>query len=75
MCGDFRLNDANRPDSGAGSTVIWSSPQTDTFVPIYWFAAHTFGAPGRFNLVPHPTQGGYFGDDSRIPIGEQGRAR
>jgi hypothetical protein len=64
MCGDFELNDTGWPCSHCGSTVIWSTPQTQILVPVYWFAAYRAGDPSLFRLGPHPAQGGMFGDDA-----------
>ena len=64
MCGDFELNDPTWPASDTGSSVVWSTAQTELLVPVYWFAAYTDGLPTLFELVSNPTQGGYFGDDS-----------
>jgi len=63
-CGDIELNEPGWPSPGTGSTVVWLEAQTETLVPVYWFAAYNAGAPVLFQLGPHPTQGGFFGDDA-----------
>jgi hypothetical protein len=39
--------------------------QTSDVVDVYWFAGYNYyGATPEFCLHPHPTQGGYFANDS-----------
>jgi hypothetical protein len=63
-CGSFELNDDTWPDTDTGSSVTWDTPETSLLVPVYWFAAYQYGAPGQFVLRDNPSQGGFFGDDS-----------
>jgi hypothetical protein len=63
MCGDFELNDTDWPAPQSGSSVTYNTVQTGHLTRVYWFAAYTYG-PGLFNLIGHPDQGGYFGDDT-----------
>jgi hypothetical protein len=63
-CGDFELPNANWPESGEGTAITWSPARTEPLVPVYWFAAYSYGGAGAIHLGPHPTQGGQFGDDS-----------
>ena len=64
MCGDFELNEPNWPASDTGSSVTYDTPQTGLITPVYWFAAYLYGSPDVFELRDHPSQGGWFGDDS-----------
>jgi len=76
-CGDFELGDTEWPAPGFGTTVTWNTLQTGHAVPVYWFAAYTYGAAGTLDLAPNPTQGGWFGDDTvpavLDPIADFGR--
>jgi len=66
-CGDFEISDTDWPAPGSGSHVTWNWPQTAHIVPIYYFYAylpHGTGSTALFRLIPHPTYGGLFGDDS-----------
>lgn len=65
-CGDFELTTPNWPSaSGEGTSVTWNEARTERLVPIYGFAGYSYYAdPAHFCVGPHPTQGGYFGDDS-----------
>ncbi|MCA9757931.1 MAG: hypothetical protein KDA27_19220 [Candidatus Eisenbacteria bacterium] len=64
-CTDFELPTADWPRPGQGTAVTWSTPQTDMFVKMYAFAGYEYyGTDTSFCLTPHPSQGGYFADDS-----------
>lgn len=64
-CGDFELSDPYWPGSGRGTAVVWAEAQTESLFEVYWFAAYSvYGDPQLFSVVPHPTQGGWFADDS-----------
>lgn len=64
-CGDFELRDFDWPVSGSGTAVTWTYAVTHTLVEVYWFAAYSdVHESQQFSLVPHPAQGGWFGDDS-----------
>ncbi len=63
-CADFELSDATWPESGSGTALTWNTAQTDPLRVIYAFAGYNYGSPALFSLIPHPTQGGFFGDDS-----------
>jgi len=63
-CGLLEIPDDDWPASGSGTAVTWGSPQTDPLVKVYYLFCYTLGAAGVLSLGPHPTQGGFFGDDS-----------
>lgn len=64
-CGDFELPNPDWPASGSGTAVTWSPAQTSAFSEIYWFEGYDYyGVDAHFALVPHPGQGGNFGDDT-----------
>lgn len=64
-CADFELPTSDWPATGSGTAVTWLSPQTDPLIEIYAFAGYEYyGLDAQFCLVPHPTQGGNFADDS-----------
>ncbi len=64
-CGDFELSTAQWPMSGEGTAVTWNTAQTSHLTEAYWFAAYSsYGSVDRLSLVPHPTQGALFADDS-----------
>lgn len=64
-CGDFELADAGWPASGNGTSVTFVAPRTEALNAVYWFSAYNYyGLPSGFSLIPHPTQGGNFADDS-----------
>ncbi|MCC7141617.1 MAG: hypothetical protein IT349_05890 [Candidatus Eisenbacteria bacterium] len=63
-CGDFALEYGEWPASETGLAVIWFSPRTTSLVEAAWFGGYC-EVPGTvFSLIPHPTQGGTFSDDS-----------
>jgi hypothetical protein len=64
-CGDFEIPDGDWPADGSGTAVTWGAAQTDPLVPVYWFAAYSYGYANPFvlTLAGHPTQGGNFADD------------
>lgn len=65
-CADFELAESNWPASGSGTALTWNTARTTPIVECYWFAAYNYyaPAPASFCVTPHPTQGGYFADDS-----------
>ena len=64
-CGDFELPTNSWPNPGEGTAITWQTAQTDPVVDIYWMAAYDYyGLPSTLDLVPHPTQGAFFADDS-----------
>ncbi|MCB9465604.1 MAG: hypothetical protein H6682_18085 [Candidatus Eisenbacteria bacterium] len=64
-CADFEIAEGSWPAPGSGTALAWSSAQTDLVVPVYAFEVQGFSAePGEFGLIPHPTQGALFADDS-----------
>lgn len=50
------------PGNGSGDAVEWDTPQTAMLFEFYWFTG--YGLSGELCLGPHPTQGGFFTDDS-----------
>jgi len=64
-CGDFELPLGDWPASGSGTAVTWSEAQTSQIQPMYWFVGYEYyQVGGTFSLVPHPTGGSVFADDS-----------
>ena len=64
-CGDFELPNNAWPASGEGTAVTWNTPQTDTLVQVYAFGAYEYyGLDVSLDLIPHPTQGSFFADDT-----------
>jgi hypothetical protein len=64
-CGDFELHLEDWPASGSGTAVTWSVAQTAQIQPLYWFVGYEYYLEGgAFSLVPHPTGGSLFADDS-----------
>ena len=63
-CADFELSDSNWPASSSGTALVWNTTQTDPLGVIYAFSGYNDGPPALFEVTAHPTQGGYFGDDS-----------
>ncbi len=65
-CGDFELATGAWPASGEGTAVTWNVAQTSFLTDVYWFAGYNYYAPtpASFGVGPHPTQGGFFADDS-----------
>ncbi len=64
-CGDFEVDMAEWPDPETGTAVTWTEPQTSNLVEVYWFAGYVFDDQvATVSAIPHPIQGGYFGDDS-----------
>jgi hypothetical protein len=44
--------------------VTWAEVRTAHLVPVYWFAGYVWsGQSAAFELIRHPTQGGWFADD------------
>ena len=75
-CADFEVRTSEWPLPGAGTTISWVAPQTSRFTEIYWFVGYNYyGEDTEFSLVTHPTQGGYFADDTGAldPIAGYGR--
>ncbi|MFN8549650.1 MAG: hypothetical protein U0527_17190 [Candidatus Eisenbacteria bacterium] len=64
-CADFELASSHWPGSGEGTALAWSMPRTTLLTEVYWFAAYAYsGAACSLSLIPHPTQGAFFADDS-----------
>ncbi len=64
-CGDFELGTGGWPGSGEGTAVTFSAAQEASLVDVYWFAAYNYyGNANTFDLIPHPSQGANFADDS-----------
>jgi len=67
-CGDFELPDGDWPVSGTGTAVTWNAAQTGQINDVYWIAAYNYyGNPNQLGLIPHPSQGASFADDSIPP--------
>ncbi len=63
-CSDFELPTSGWPESGSGTAVTWSEPQTDRAVEVYWLAGYGSNTErGQLSLTEHPSQGAYFADD------------
>lgn len=65
-CADFEIVSDDWPYGGAGESagVAWRYTQKRQLVEVYWFAAYADAGPAVIQVTPHPTQGGYFGDNS-----------
>ena len=63
-CSDLELPEPAWPDSGSGVALTFSTARTEPFVELYWFAIQAGPEPALFELMPHPTQGAIFVDDS-----------
>lgn len=64
-CGDLEIPDSNWPAAFTGTAVAWSAAQTTQLTEVYWFVAYINAAqPAKLDLIGHPDQGGFFGDDS-----------
>lgn len=64
-CGQWELTNSDWPAPGSGTAVTWTETQTSHLTEVYWFTGYEYyGLPAIFSVIPHPTQGGYFGDDS-----------
>ena len=68
-CADTELTTDGWPSSGQGTAISWREPRKGSMQVLYWFAGYNEYSPqaALFQLTPHPTQGGNFGDDS-VPI-------
>ncbi len=76
-CADFEVSDGGWPAAGNGTALTWLNTQTDEIVEVYWCGLYVDGVdPAVFELIPSPTQGGFFADDSipavLDPIAEYG---
>lgn len=62
----FEISTDNWPTdpTGVGTALVWCDPFINQLVEVYWFAGYAPYGPATFELRPHPTQGGYFGDSS-----------
>jgi len=69
--GDFELSDPSWPEPFAGTAVSWIPAVTAELNEVYWFAAYAYYGPGLVELLPHPTQGGFFADDGSPPVLDQ----
>lgn len=64
-CALLEIPDADWPAPGSGTAVTWGIPQTGQLTRVYGFVGYAYyGDATTFCLAPHPTQGGWFGDDS-----------
>ncbi len=64
LCGaDFELAQQAWPASRSGTALTWNEPEKDRVFEIYWFGGYGY-AGATFSVIPHPQQGGYFGDNS-----------
>ncbi|MEZ4654791.1 MAG: hypothetical protein R3E12_14700 [Candidatus Eisenbacteria bacterium] len=73
-CGDYDLPEEDWPDSGTGIAVSWAQAQETWVTQICAFIGYAEDAgPAELRTTPHPTQGGFFVDDTVIgdlvPIG------
>jgi len=70
--GDYEQSMFGWPASGTGTMLTWLDARESRMVPVYWFAGYGYASAGRnsyaFSAVPHPIQGGYFGDGSIVPV-------
>ena len=59
----------NWPFPGTGTTVTLAEVGTTELVPVYAFAAYNkYDLPVELSLIPHPTEGAVFRDDSTPPV-------
>lgn len=77
-CADFELSSPDWPDPGTGTAVTFTEAEQGQLTNLYWFAGYDYyGVDTEFALVPHPSQGGVFADDSvpsiLDPIADFGR--
>ncbi|MCA9726531.1 MAG: hypothetical protein R3E12_14260 [Candidatus Eisenbacteria bacterium] len=76
-CGDAETPQGDWPAPGTGTVVHWDVEQGGASVEVYWFAAFAYADGYSMDLIPHPTEDGYFmtGDDPPIfdPIAYYGR--
>lgn len=63
-CSDVELPEPAWPDSGTGVALSFSPARTEPFVELYWFAIQADSIDALFELIPHPTEGAFFADDS-----------
>lgn len=65
MCGDFEVVTSGWPAPGEGTGMTFNETQLGNPIEIYWFGGYVYGgAVDQFALIPHPTQGANFADDS-----------
>lgn len=68
-CADQEITTAGWPEAGEGVILSWDTPRTDILPVLYTFWGYVYYAtPGSFWLTPHPTEGGWFEDDSQPPL-------
>ncbi len=77
---DFELAEDGWPSPGSGTALTWDTVQTEHLLSVYAFAGYEYyGRSTSFDLIPHPTQGGNFVDDSILgggiidPVVDYGR--
>jgi hypothetical protein len=71
-CSDAETPGPGGPSPQAGTSLTWNSAQCGPITEAYWFAGYNYyGRPQIFRVGPHPTLGGWFGDDSVPPIPDQ----
>lgn len=63
-CGDFSLPTSGWPGPNEGLAMTWNQPKTGYLTEVCWFDAYAYTGPTTFKLVPHPTGGSSFADDS-----------
>lgn len=66
-CGDFEFAGDGWPSPLTGTAVTFISARTTVLVECYWFAAYNYYGSlqsGSLWLIPHPSLGGSFADDS-----------
>ncbi|MFN8549652.1 MAG: hypothetical protein U0527_17200, partial [Candidatus Eisenbacteria bacterium] len=64
-CADFELSQNGWPAPGTGTALTFLQTQQSILVELYQLSAwNVDGNPASLRLIPHPLQGGYFGDDS-----------
>jgi hypothetical protein len=51
------------PSVGSGTALTWAATQQSIFFQVYWFALYAY-YDTTFELMAHPSQGGFFGDDA-----------
>jgi len=65
-CADFDLPTDDWPDPGSGTALWWEEARDTELTELGWFVAYAYSEAdsSRFELTPHPTQGGNFADDA-----------
>lgn len=66
-CGDLEIPQPDWPASGSGTALTWAVTRTEPFPLLYVMGVYYYygtGDPIQVCATEHPTQGGWFGDDS-----------